>query len=159
MIELKSKLLESEELTELDLESLSGIKARGTYNPMQFVVRLRDDIHKAMDEEGLSSDKVQAFSTFMHENIHWWQHVGSHIGFITSLSYPALAHSSHKDLKTLIEKGEGYKSIKEYDNQKYYSTGKKDNEETNRILNNYYDIFYAKAFILDNKHFKKIIKD
>lgn len=159
MIELNPKYLVSDDLNDFDLESLNGTTARGTYNPMQFVLRLRGDIHKALNEQGMSSDKVQAFSTFMHENIHWWQHVGSHIGFITSLSYPALAHACHKDLKNLIQKNEKYKSIIQYDKLKYFSTGAFANEETNRILNNYFDVFYAKAFILDNKNINKILED
>lgn len=107
----------------------------------------------------MSFEKIQAFSTFMHENIHWWQHVGSHLGFLTSLSYPALAHSAHKDLNTLVKRNEKFKSIVEYDRFYYRNTGNHDNQEVNRILNNYHDIFYAKFFILDNKNIYKIVND
>lgn len=41
---------------------------------------------------GFSSDvtfeQMQAFSTYLHETIHSWQHVGSTCGFMMSLSYP-----------------------------------------------------------------------
>ena len=98
MKDLIKELLQSDELYEVDMDSsLKGSSALGTYNPMQFVLRLRDDIHDALDTEEITSERVQAFSTFLHETIHWWQHVGSNIGFITSLSYPVLSHLSHRD--------------------------------------------------------------
>jgi len=156
MTELNFDLLESDELNEFDFDStLNGTNSRGTYNPMQFVIRLRDDIHNALNETGMSFERIQAFSTFMHENIHWWQHVGSHLGFITSLSYPALAHYAHKDLNTLVERDEKFKSILAY----FLQQSNHDNPEVNRILNYWHDIKYAKMFILDNKNIYKIDQD
>ncbi|NOT93421.1 hypothetical protein [Ferruginibacter sp.] len=160
MTKLNINLLETDEFLDSDFDSsLNGTKSRGTYNPLQFVVRLRDDIHNALKEEKISFDRIQAFSTFMHENIHWWQHVGSHLGFLTSLSYPFIAHSAHQNLNTLVKRNEKFKSIVEYDKHYYSFTGKHDNQEVNKILNNYYDITYAKAYILDNKNINKIVKD
>lgn len=160
MNNLNPDLLLTDELEEFDFDSgLNGTGSRGSYNPMQFAVRLRADIHKALNETGMSYDRVQAFSTFMHENIHWWQHVGSHIGFITSLSYPALAHSCHRDLNLLVDRNEKFKSILNYDKLIYSKSGRHDNPEVNRILNNWHDIRYAKMFILDNKFIHKIIPD
>jgi hypothetical protein len=160
MTNLNRNLLLTDEFQEFDFESsLNGTSSRGTYNPMQFVIRLRDDIHKALNQSEMNYEKVQAFSTVMHENIHWWQHVGSHIGFLTSLSYPALAHESHRDLKILIARNEKFKSILAYDKLYYSINGKHDNSEVNRILNNWHDIQYAKSFIFDNKNVHKIIND
>jgi len=160
MIELKPSLLGTDEFLDSDFESgLNGTKTRGTYNPLQFVIRLRDDIQKALNENDASFDRIQAFSTFMHENIHWWQHVGSHLGFIISISYPALAHSSQQDLNKLVKRDEKFKSIIQYDKHIHSSSAISDNQEVNRILNNYYDILYAKAYILDNKNIHKIVVD
>jgi hypothetical protein len=160
MDSLNPNLLLTPELDDLDFESaLKGTGARGTYNPMQFVIRLRDDIHKALNNEVKTSEQIQAFSTFMHENIHWWQHVGSHCGFITSLSYPAIGHLAHQDLKVMLEKNEKYKSIMDFDKLYFAKHNKYDNEEINKILNNWHDVLYAKLFILDNKNIYKIMKD
>lgn len=160
MAELNLKLLDTEEFFESDLDSsLNGTKSKGTYSPMQFVIRLRDDVRTALKQDNTSFERIQAFSTFMHENIHWWQHVGSHLGFLTSLSYPAFAHSAHQDLNTLIKRNEKFKSIIEYDKHHYSKTGKHNNQEVNRILNNYHDIHYAKSFIFDNKNIHKIVND
>lgn len=160
MTELNSNLLITDEFFESDFDSsLNGTNAKGTYHPMQFVVRLREDIHDALKKDDRSMERIQAFSTFMHENIHWWQHVGSHLGFLTSLSYPALAHTAHRDLTTMIKRNEKFKSIIQFDKQSFLKTGKQDNPEVNSILNYYYDILYAKAFILDNKNIHKIASD
>lgn len=160
MKDLIKKLLESDELYEIDMDSsLKGSNSLGTYNPMQFVLRLRDDIQRALDSDENTSERVQAFSTFLHETIHWWQHVGSNIGFITSLSYPVLSHLSHRDLSTLIEKGIKYKSIRRFDEMHFQKFNKHDIPEVNRILNNWHDIMYAKYFILDNKLIHEIVKD
>lgn len=141
--------------------SLDDIKARGTYSPMQFAVRLRKDVSDLVNAQDatITFDRVQAFSTYMHENIHWWQHVGSHFGFLTSLSYPALAHQVQGYLNTMLANGENYKSIKKYDRQYYARHGKPSNKQINLILNNWYDIFYAKAFALDHNNIYKIAKD
>lgn len=157
---LDPKLLLTEENLNSELKSsFSANKTQGSYSPMQFVIRLHKDVHNALDKDDLSFEKVQAFSTYMHENIHWWQHVGSHLGFLTSLSYPALAHTAHRDLSTMVSRDEKFKPILQYDKWYYSQTGKHNNPEINSILNYYYDIFYAKAFILDNNNIEKIIKD
>ena len=144
--------------SEWDASLYSG-EAKGTYNPMQFVIRLREDIHQALKEEELSDAKIQAHSTYLHENIHWWQHVGSFFGFLSSLSYPAIANVARRDLKTLIERGEKYKSIKKYDHILYHQYQKLDNQEVNRILNYWYDIHYAKVFSFNPKNIYKISQD
>jgi len=159
-MQLNPNLLQTDELLESDFESgLNGNRARGTYSPMQSVIRLRDDVHKALHEDGSRAEKMQAFSTFMHENIHWWQHVGSHLGFITSISYPALAHIAHRDLMALVQRNEKYKSIIEYDHYIYTQTGAYGNREVNSILNYYHDISYAKLFLANNENINIIIKD
>ncbi|OBW39903.1 hypothetical protein AB670_03749 [Chryseobacterium sp. MOF25P] len=160
MNKLNLQLLSSDELSESDLESaLNGKKARGSYNAIQSVIRLHDDVHKALAKDDMSSDRILAFSTYMHETIHWWQHVGSHLGFITSISHPALAHVAHRHLNTLVKRNEKFKSIIEYDNYIYSQTGNPNNLEVNRILNYYHDIRYAKAFISDNTNIEIISKD
>ncbi len=157
MNKLNLQLLKTEELYESDLESrLNGKKSRGTYNPIQSVIRLHDEVHKALAKDDLSSERIQAFSTYMHETIHWWQHVGSHLGFITSISHPALAHLAHRYLNTLVKRNEKFKSIIEYDQQIFSQTGNNSNQEVNKILNYYHDIGYAKAFIADNGNINRI---
>jgi hypothetical protein len=70
------------------------LNSHGLYNSFQFVLRLSPEVHRRIDAlpmrivTGVSDfDGVQAFSTYLHETIHWWQHVGSTAGFLLSLSY------------------------------------------------------------------------
>jgi len=104
-------LVEQEEGWVLPPELHSCWNARGLYNPMQFVLRLRPDIHKELEsiEPGirlareLQFKSIQAFSTYFHETIHWWQHVGSTLGLMLSLIYPAQAHINNRDLIKLLK--------------------------------------------------------
>lgn len=160
MKNLNSKLLMTEKLQEMNFASaVNGNRLRGSYNPLQSVVRLHDDILKALDRNDMSFERIQAFSTYLHETIHWWQHVGSHLGFITSLSYPALAHIAQRDLKTLVDRNEIYKPILTYDQYYYSQTGSYNNIEVNRILNYYHDIRFATAYISNNENIRYMLKD
>ncbi|TOL65483.1 hypothetical protein CGH92_24230 [Vibrio parahaemolyticus] len=95
--------------------------AHGLYNTEQFVLRLSPKNHGLIDEileEGfdknnVSDDALQAYSTYLHETIHWWQHIGSTSGFILSLCYPLQAHTNVNLIKDLCALGNVKKSIKE----------------------------------------------
>jgi hypothetical protein len=88
------------------------LNAHGLYNAFQFVLRLSPAVHQKISElrPGIASsgevgfDGIQAFSTYLHETIHWWQHAGSTYGLMRSLSYPTQAHGNSKHLKELIAK-------------------------------------------------------
>jgi hypothetical protein len=85
------------------------LKARGLYNTFQFALRLSPQVHRkieAIPSGILSGDAVdfeglEAFSTYLHETIHWWQHIGSTYGLMLSLSHPTEAHANHKHLINL----------------------------------------------------------
>lgn len=139
--------------------SLNGTKARGSYNTMKFAMNLRVDIRKAMDTEENPYEKTQAFSTFLHETIHWWQHMGSNFGFIYSLSYPAMAAVSTPYLRKLIKKNITVKPLTKFNKQNNENHNKLEISELNKVLNTYYDIKYAKLFALDNKNITEITKD
>ena len=69
--------------------------AHGMYETMRFVLRLSPRNHQLVDSIGLgpraadeiSPEALQAYSTYIHETVHWWQHVGSTSGLLLSLSY------------------------------------------------------------------------
>lgn len=154
-MKLSKELLSGQE--EFNYNSmLNGTDVRGSYNTMQFAIRLRDDIRTALNRNDLENDRIQAFSTSLHENIHWWQHIGSNFGFLFSLTYPAFAHLIKRNLDNLISDGIKYKSLIKFDE---LNNHKINNVDLNTILNTFYDIAYAKQFALDNKSISKIIKD
>jgi hypothetical protein len=38
--------------------------------------------------DGIDSETIQAaLSTYLHETVHWWQHIGSTAGLVSSLAY------------------------------------------------------------------------
>ncbi|MFA9212928.1 MAG: hypothetical protein ACEQSR_03675 [Candidatus Methylacidiphilales bacterium] len=154
-MELSKKLLFTEE--EFGYNSiLNGTSIKGSYSTMQFVLRLRDDVRAALnnDEQEYEYERIQATSTSIHENIHWWQHVGSNFGFMFSLAYPAFAHISMQNFENIINQGLLHKSIIKFDEQYYAKNGIADILDINNILNNYYDFENFKSFTLDNKNIK-----
>lgn len=166
---LDAKLLvEKEESWPLPSELYSCWNVRGLYNPTQFVLRLRPDIHKELEsiEPGIRSngdlqfEQIQAFSTYFHETIHWWQHVGSTLGLVLSLLYPAQAHVNNKDLKKLIQDIGPVKSILKYDKLQS-NVPLEDEHETdkriNRILNNWHDIEFFRWLVIDPKKAANVI--
>jgi len=97
------------------------LNSHGLYDPLRFVLRLSPEVHRkieALQAERatgrLSFDGLRAFSTYVHETIHWWQHVGSSIGLILSLSYPAQAHANYGDLKKFLARVGPKKSIRQF---------------------------------------------
>lgn len=87
-----------------------------------FVVRLSPKIHRLIEKvstgvyytDELDDDTIQAFSTYLHETVHWWQHMGSTAGFILSLAYPAQAHQNTEHLATVLRLAGPKKSLKRW---------------------------------------------
>lgn len=106
----KELLQDSGEVFENYSEHTDYDNIRGLYNPMQFVLRLSADIHDVLDKTPTGIVKsgdidfttFQAFSTYLHETIHWWQFMGSTSGLLLSLTYPAQVHLNHKHLKDFL---------------------------------------------------------
>jgi len=119
--------------------------------PLAFVLRLSPLVHRALStlqEEGIHSsreigfDRAQAFSTYLHETIHWWQHIGSTYGLMSSLSYPARTHANHAHIKKLISLAALNKPVLRIAEM---NTGEACTPETvpglsNIIVNNHFDL-------------------
>lgn len=98
-------------LSELPLDTFSAcLNARGVYESQRFALRLSPVIHEqvnrvvAKSEQGdksFTNEELQAYSTYLHETVHWWQHKGSTSGFIRSILYPIQTHSNLSDLQQI----------------------------------------------------------
>lgn len=155
-MKFNSKLIHSEEQETLDFDS----SYKGLYSTMQFVLRLNNEVRNSLNNENEHTpERLQAFSTYLHENIHWWQHIGSNFGFILNTSYPSFASNSFANLKKLIEKDIKYKPLLKFDNNYLNEKGFVDIDELNIIVNNFHDLEYAKLFCLDNRNVQKIAED
>jgi hypothetical protein len=94
------------------------LNSHGLYDPFRFVLRLSPEVHRkiAALQTGIvtgriDSEGLRAFSTYLHETIHWWQPAGSTTGLMLSLSYPGQAHANHTHLKKLLTRIWPKKSI------------------------------------------------
>jgi hypothetical protein len=110
-MQLSVNLLESVPVVmEWPGEMRAARNARGLYNTFQFVLRLSPEVHRKLDAlpTGIVSPSVvdfeglQAFSTYLHETIHWWQHIGSTYGLMLSLSHPTQTQANYTHLKDLV---------------------------------------------------------
>jgi aryl-alcohol dehydrogenase-like predicted oxidoreductase len=88
---------------------------------MQFVLRLSPEVHRKIDplQPAIAAGKVdfeglRAYSTYVHETIHWWQHIGSTTGLMLSLSYPGQSHANHTHLRNLLTQIGPKKSIRQF---------------------------------------------
>ena len=96
-------------------------EAHGLYNTFQFVLRLSPLVHRKLaslpsgivNSGDVDLEGVQAFSTYIHETIHWWQHIGSTYGLMLSMTYPTQAHANYDHLKSLISDVGFKKSIRQ----------------------------------------------
>lgn len=109
---LDARLLESEPIAdELAFAAHEASGVRGRYSTFEFVLRLSQPIHDRLaalpsgivSKSDISLEDAEAFSVYLHETIHWWQHVGSTYGLILSTTYPAESHANHGLLKRLSE--------------------------------------------------------
>ena len=130
-------------------------RVHGSYNPMQFAVRLDPEIDRILTDAGagtpgnLQSKQIRAFATYLHETVHWWQHVGSTAGLMLSLSYPAQTHFNFALLQRLIEAVGPKKSLRRVDDLSPPGTlPHAAGVDLSRVLNNWHDLEFACSYML-----------
>lgn len=158
-LQLNSSLLDSvREPIDIPAEFEACLNERGLYNTDQFVLRLSPRVHNLISNvptgvytvSELDEETIQAYATYLHETVHWWQHIGSNIGLVLSLAYPAQSHSNFLHLKSFIEKVGPVKSIRKWVAEAQRSkNGPEDAiREANIIVNNVFDLDFFKAFVV-----------
>jgi hypothetical protein len=140
--------------------------AHGLYNPMQFVVRLSDAIHAQLEDvpvglaiRSVTGRQALAHSTYFHERIHWWQHVGSTYGFVMSLSYPAQTHVNYARLRTLLSSIGPVKSLRTFDQLHSEGLSATVRAELSIVMNNWHDIEYCRWLSLVPQLIHEAVKD
>jgi hypothetical protein len=170
-LELDPALLKPTEAT-LDAPSdfAACLNARGLYSTTQFVVRLSPKIHRLIDgitpgiyaHDELDGEMVQAFSTYLHETVHWWQHIGSTAGLVLSLTSPAQAHQSIKELKTVLRLVGPKKSLKQWAEDAALAGMTIDNpalRSANIAVNNAIDLKFFTVVTLDPPSIREASRD
>ncbi|MCV3211469.1 hypothetical protein OHD62_32880 [Mesorhizobium sp. YC-39] len=151
------------------------LEAHGLYSTKQFVLRLSPRVHELVDALASGdfgshepADLIQAYSTYIHETVHWWQHVGSTAGLIFSLCYPAQFSSSLEHLQKAIAEIGPKKSLKRWaDDALRHGTAPspKALAEANIAVNNALDVEFYKFFahspnrsteLRQNQHFESV---
>jgi hypothetical protein len=120
-LQLNPDLYETIETSE-DVHNFAAcLQAHGVYEGQRYVIRLSPAVHQLI--EGLrikasqgqidcNGEELQAYSTYIHETVHWWQHKGSITGFIRSMVYPLQTHYNTGSLIEILRTMGPRKSIK-----------------------------------------------
>ena len=147
------------------------VNAHGMYETMKFVLRLSPRNHELMEMieskefeiSSVSADAIKAYSTYIHETVHWWQHVGSTSGLLYSLSYLAQSHSSMDELKEVLATIGAKKPLKGYTDQVLLNEGHDAQAKlasANTAVNNAIDVEYYKAYAYEpRKNIQWMIKE
>lgn len=151
-MKLNKTLLNDINLSEMYDQIAPNDAKRGLYNNIFYILRLRHDVHDVLriissDESNdyySEFEKLQAMSTLFHENLHWWQYIGSTSGLIMSLSLPAQVLASLNSFKEYLEIVGNKKPIILYNEQNLTKENEEDAEfkAINIILNTFYDVYY-----------------
>lgn len=147
------------------------LNAHGMYETMRFVLRLSPRNHALMeiiesnefDTSSVTADVLRACSTYIHETIHWWQHVGSTSGLLFSLSYLAQSYSSMGELKEVLATIGAKKPLKGYTDQVLLKEGHSAQAKlasANTAVNNALDVEYYKYYAYEpRKHIHWMIEE
>lgn len=159
-VELQHELLDSiNDVHEATPTFDACLNAHGMYETMRFVLRLSPRNHQLMDmietnafeHNNIPPEAVQAYSTYIHETVHWWQHVGSTSGLLLSLSYLAQCHSSMDELREVLATIGPKKPLKAYADQVLLREGHAAQGKlasANTAVNNALDVEYYKNYAL-----------
>jgi hypothetical protein len=136
-------------------ESTSAKGSRGSYHPFRFVVRLRQDMHERLEQHpgGASSTQdyglIDAFSTYFHETLHWWQHIGSTTGLLLSLSPPIQCHINYQHLQFALQNVGPQKPVKRLTRGPPGRYRTEVEACLNRIVNNWHDLEFNRRILMN----------
>lgn len=142
----------------------SANKSRGSYQPFRFLVRLRQDIHERLDRHpgGISTSEdpelSDAFSTYFHETMHWWQHIGSTTGLLLSLSPLMQCHVNYDDLKFALKEIGPQKPLKRLTQGPPGKHAPDIETRLNRIVNNWYDLEFNRRILFDPMNLADVLR-
>lgn len=130
---------------------------RGEYNFQHFVVRLRADLFRALNElsdgsrSALDHDSttMSAFASYFHETLHWWQLIGTTSGLLLSCASPAKMHASLRHLRSLLAQIGPKKSLLSLERLAYGQLPAEAAHHLNIILNNWHDLEFNRQILLN----------
>jgi hypothetical protein len=117
----------------------------------------------------VDSEVIKAYSTYLHETVHWWQHIGSTSGLLLSLSFLGQTHPGLSHLRNAVAEFGAFKSLKSWTDKILRSEGSKAQAKlyhANIAVNNALDVEYYKWFafapktsaprLIEQQHFESV---
>ena len=146
----RSLLATFEERDDVPVDLHACINSHGLYHRVQFVMRLSPEVHRRLsgispqltNNSQVTYEQVQAFSTLLHETVHWWQHIGSTAGLLLSLSNPVQSHMNFAHLEMFLNEFGPKKSIYRFAQRNRFREPTLGTQAMNRIVNNYKDVSF-----------------
>lgn len=143
------------------------LNEHGRYSTIQFVLRHSPAVHRKLASlpDGITTsssvdlDGIKAMSTYLHETIHWWQHIGSTYGFVLSMTNPAQAYANYNHLKNILDTVGFKKSILQLAKSLPHGTYGSPSATANTIINNNFDIASFRSLTLNLTSAKSIVND
>lgn len=138
-------------------DSLYESTRLGSYNRLNFEVRLESDLRAVLDgissglhiAKALPQGATLAFGVYFHETIHWWQHIGTTTGLMLSFAYPAQSHVNFDFLCQSLKDVGPKKSILGYLKRNYEQIPDTARGRLNSIVNNWHDVEFNCRLIID----------
>jgi hypothetical protein len=120
---------------------------RGVYDPLRFVLRLRPDMWKEFQgvdsvtsNEEVSRQVVEAYSIYLHETIHWWQHIGTTAGLVLSLNHSVKTTVTHQKLRSLVANNTPQKSLLRLNASRDNSLSVERQQDLDTVLNRWHSL-------------------
>jgi len=132
----------------------------GKFDPMNLVIHLHSSVASMLDSgqpeiTNFADPRAKAFATYLHETIHWWQHIGTTSGLISGLRIPVQCHMSQGEIKALTGKVIPQKSMLKYYDLAYRTLPADTMEELNVIVNSWSDLEFGHAVLV---HPEKVLE-
>lgn len=141
------------------------MNARGVYESKRFALRLSPVVHERFKslisksdrgENHFTEEEIQAYSTYLHETVHWWQHKGSTSGFLRSILYPIQTHTNMSFIRKILNKVGPQKPIKTVAYKGELGQLPPDADEVKAIANTVINNFMDTEFYLAVTHSPKL---
>jgi len=143
-----------------------GSYIRGVYTFPYYTLRVNPDVREILRrnnaEENLhlltKGEIVLAGSTALHENLHWWQYIGSLSGIVFGLSLPALAICNKEYFDEFAEESGKFKPVIAYAKSLDYKMTEKEAPAINCLLDSYRSIYTYSSILKGTKDIDESIE-
>jgi hypothetical protein len=128
----------------------------GEFDPMRLVVQLDSSVTSIIESgaSGLTNPtdpRTKAFGSYLHETIHWWQHIGTTSGLISALTIPVQSHINQDEIRALSDIVIPRKSMFTYWYEEYENLPDDAKNKLNIIVNNWSDLEFSYSILVHPK--------